>query len=168
MNIHKSLKIVEVLVVSREFKKWNFLPRDIPCSKFKIWHIPDFVWMSQMIKGTFLSFSLITDEWIWMNIYSWTSTLLKDFREPLLSFKLIHFRNFFYYRIENNWSFRNRILSRVAPLRTNLISFVSLGITWIPRSSKLSIYFEVVLLKSFLEHFELCFYYKYLRSYEVI
>ena len=31
-----------------------------------------------------------------------TLMLLKDFREPLFSFELIHFRNFFCYRIENS------------------------------------------------------------------
>ena len=43
---------------------------------------------------------------------------LKDFREPLLSFEFMHFRNSFCYRIENNWSFKYKILSRAGPLGT--------------------------------------------------
>ena len=38
------------------------------------------------------------NEYKW--IYDWTLMLLKDFREPLLSFELIYFRNFFCYKIE--------------------------------------------------------------------
>ena len=54
--------------------------------------------------------------------------LLKDFREPLLSFQLIYFRNFFCYRTENSLGFRYKILGHVSPLRKNLNFFVSLGI----------------------------------------
>ena len=39
------------------------------------------------------------NEYEW--IHDWTSMLLKDNRELLLSFELIYFRNSFCYRIEN-------------------------------------------------------------------
>ena len=70
--------------------------------------------------------------------------LLKDFREPLLSFELMHFRNSFCYRIENNRSFKYRILSGVGPLGINHIFFVSPGIAEILTFPKLSIHFEIV------------------------
>ena len=54
--------------------------------------------------------------------------LLKDFREPLLSFKLIYFENSFCYRIENSLGFMYKILGYVGPLGETLIFFVSLGI----------------------------------------
>ena len=122
-------------------KKWTFAPRDLPFSKLQIWnlkiYIPHFVWKSRMIiKGIFLSFSLIT-EWMNMNEYMIkTFMLLKDFREPFLSFELTYFRNSFCYRIENNWSLKYKIFSRVGPLGTNLILFVSFGIAEISRLFK--------------------------------
>ena len=55
--------------------------------------------------------------------------LLKDFREPLLSFELIYFRNSFCYRIGNNYlAFMYKILGDVVPLGENLNFFVSFGI----------------------------------------
>ena len=92
---------------------------------------------------------------------------LKDFREPLLSFELIYFRNSLYYRIENSSGFRYNILGHVGPLGKNLKKIFSLGIAEILGFSELSVYTEVVLLKTFPQHFELCLYYKYWRSYEV-
>ena len=53
--------------------------------------------------------------------------LLKDFREPLLSFELIYFRNFFCYRIENSLGFKNKILGNVGPLGKNLNFLSPLG-----------------------------------------
>ena len=47
-----------------------------------------------------------------MNEYM-TELLLKDFREPLLSFELICFRNSFCYRIENSCGFGYKILGYV-------------------------------------------------------
>ena len=95
--------------------------------------------------------------------------LLKDFREPLLSFELIYFSNSFCYRIENSWSFRYKILGQVGPLGKNLNFFVSIEIAEILGFSELSVYYtEVVLLKAFPQHFELCLYCKYWRSYEVL
>ena len=61
--------------------------------------------------------------------------LLRDFREPSLSFKLMHFRSSFCYRVENNWSFKYKKFSRVGPLGTNLIFFISPGIAEISGSS---------------------------------
>ena len=54
--------------------------------------------------------------------------LLKGFKEPLLSFELICFRNPFCYRIENSSGFRHKILGHVGSLVKNLNFFVSLGI----------------------------------------
>ena len=75
--------------------------------------------------------------------------LLKDFREPLLSFELIYFRNSFCYRIEN------KILGHVGPLGKNLNFLSPLGLP------EFSIYTEVLLLKTFPQHFELCLYCNY-------
>ena len=86
----------------------------------------------------------------------------------LLSFELIHFRYSFCYKIENNLSFQCKILSHVVSLGTNLIFLVSLGIAEISIFSKLSVYSEVVLLKTFLQHIELRFCCKYSRTYEVL
>ena len=80
--------------------------------------------------------------------------VLKKFREPLLSFKSIHFRNSFCYRIENNSSFEYKILGRVGPLGANLIFFC---LSWDCWNFKFSVSFEVVQLKTFLQHLELCF-----------
>ena len=46
--------------------------------------------------------------------------LLKDFREPLISFEWIYLTNFFCYRIENSWGFTYKILGHVGPLGENL------------------------------------------------
>ena len=46
--------------------------------------------------------------------------LLKDFRELLLYFEFIYFRNSFCYRIKNSWSFRCKILGHVGHLGGNL------------------------------------------------
>ena len=43
--------------------------------------------------------------------------------------------------------------------------FKSVGITKISRNPRLSIYINVVLLINFSERFELCFYFKYSRTY---
>ena len=85
--------------------------------------------------------------------------LLKDSREPLLSFELIYFRNSFCYRIENSRGFRYKILGHVGPLEKNLNCFVSLGIAEFLGFSELSVYTEVVLLKTFLQHFEVMEFY---------
>ena len=53
--------------------------------------------------------------------------LLKDFREPLLSFELMYFRNSFCYRKENSRGFRYKILGHVGPLGKNLIFLSPLG-----------------------------------------
>ena len=87
--------------------------------------------------------------------------LLKDFREPFLSFELIYFRNSFCYRIQNSSSFRCKSLSHVGSLGKNLTLFASLGIAEILVFYEFSIYTEVVLLKTFLQHFELRLYRKY-------
>ena len=65
--------------------------------------------------------------------------LLKDFREPLLSFELIYFRNSFCYKTENSWG-----LSPLGSLKF-----------W-----DFTVYTEVVPVKNFLQHFELCLYCK--------
>ena len=53
--------------------------------------------------------------------------LLKDFREPLLSFELIYFRNSFFYITENSRSCRYKILGHVGPLGENLNFLSPLG-----------------------------------------
>ena len=80
---------------------------------------------------------------------------LRDFREPLLSFEFIYFRNSFCYTIDN--SFKYRILGHVGLLRENLTVSVSLGIAEILGFSELSIYIEVFPLKTFLQQLELCY-----------
>ena len=136
--------------------------------KTKCAPLPHLVWKSQTIIGTFLWFSLIR-EWMNLNeyiIYDWTLMLLKDFREPLLSFELIYFRISFCCRIDNSWGFRYKILGHVGPLGKNFHFFVSLGIAEILGSPGLSVYTEIVLLKTFPQHFELCLCCKYRRSYK--
>ena len=176
------MRVLEIGVVPRELKKVNFPPKrptTLIISDMKLWNLlfektkcvsllPYFVWKSQTIKGTF--FVIFThqrmNEYEW--IYDWTLILLKDFREPLLSFELIYFRNSFCYRIENSRGFRYKILDHVGPLGKNFNFFVSLGITEILGFSELSVYTEVVLLKTFPQHFELCLYCKYWGSYGVL
>ena len=86
---------------------------------------------------------------------------LKDFREPLLSFELIYFRNSFCYMIENSRGVRYKILGHLGPLGKNLNFFTSLGIAEILEFSELSVNTEVVLFKTFPQHLELCLYCKY-------
>ena len=104
-------------------KPWNLLF----WKKLSVSLLPHFMWKSQTIKGTFLSFSLIR-EWMNMNEYEWicdwTLMLLKDFKEPLLSFELIYLTNFFCHRIENIWGFRYKILGHGGPLGKNLIFYL--------------------------------------------
>ena len=180
--INRTLRLLEILVVPRELKKVNLFSQETYHSqnfryetlkspllkKLSVSLLPRFVWRSQTIKGTFLSFFTHQrmNEYEW--IYDWTLMFLKDSREPLLSFELIYFRNSFCYTIENSWGFRYKILGHVGPLEKNLNVFVSLGIAWIFKFCELSVYTEVVLLKTFPQHFELCLYCKYWRSYEVL
>ena len=49
--------------------------------------------------------------------------LLKDFREPLLSFELIYFRN----PLENSCGFRYKTLGHVGPLGKDLNFLSALG-----------------------------------------
>ena len=92
-----------------------------------------------------------------------------DAFEPLLSFELIYFRNSFCYRMENSWSFRNKILGHVAigPLRKNLNFLSPLG------SLKFTIFWAFNLCwscpaQNLSQQFELCLYCKYWRSCEVL
>ena len=122
-----------------------------------VYLLSHFVWKLQTIKGTFLSFSLIR-EWMNMNEYMielwcfWST----DFREPLLSFEFIYFRNSFCYRIENGWGFRHKILGHVGLLGKTL-KFCLPWDRWNFR-----------IFKTFPKHFELCLSCKYWRSYEVL
>ena len=75
-----------------------------------------------MINGTFLSFSLITDEY--ERKYD-LNMLLKDFRESLLSFELMHSEIPF---VIEQTSFKYKILSLVGPLGTNLTFLSPLGL----------------------------------------
>ena len=87
--------------------------------------------------------------------------LLKDFREPLLSFEWIYFRNSFCYRIENSWGYKYKMLCHLGPLGENLNFLVSFGIAEIFAFPEFSVYSELVLLLTFPQHFELCLYCKY-------
>ena len=60
------------------------------------------------------------------------------------------------------------ILRVVDLLGEKFTFFNSLGTTRISRSLRLSVYINVVLLMNFQEQFELCFHFKYLRSYKVL
>ena len=89
-------------------KKWTFLPRDLPLSKFQIWNLEissfeknyvcpyhlisceSHVWKSQMIKGTFIHFHSSENEWIWMNIWL-NFDAFEGLREQLFSFELAYF-----------------------------------------------------------------------------
>ena len=119
--------------------------------------LPYFVWKSQTIKGTFLSFS-ISREWIDVNEYMielWCFWRTSESHPSLSSWYNV--RNSFCYRIENSWCFMYKILGHTGPLgKKNLNFFVSLGITETWGLSELSVYTEVVLLKTFTQHFELC------------
>ena len=64
--------------------------------------------------------------------------------------------------------FISEILRVVSLLREKFTFFNSLGTTKISRSLRLSVYINVVLLINFPEQFELCFYFKYSRSYKVL
>ena len=75
--------------------------------------------------------------------------LLKYFREPLLSFELIYFRNSVCYRMENSCSFRYKILGHVGPLGKNLNFFVSLGIAEIHNFLSCQFILKLYYLKPF-------------------
>ena len=90
-------------------------------------------------------------EWI----YDWTLMLLKDVRERLVFFELIHLRNSFCYRIENSWGFRYKTFGSRRSLGEKPYLFVFLGITEISGFSELSVYnTEVLLLKTFLNNLD--------------
>ena len=62
-----------------------------------------------------------------------------------------------------------KILRMVSLLREEVHFFNNfLGTTKISTIFELSVYMHVVLLTNFTEHFELCFYFKYSRSYGVL
>ena len=83
--------------------------------------------------------------------------LLKDFREPLLSFELIYFRNSFCYKTENSCGFRYKILGHVGSLGKILNILSPLGSL---KFWDFTVYTEVIPVKNFLQHFELCLYCK--------
>ena len=62
----------------------------------------------------------------------------------------------------------SEILRDVGLLREKFTFFNSLGTTKISRGLKLSVYINVVRMINFTEQFELCFYFKYSRSYIVL
>ena len=81
--------------------------------------------------------------------------LLKDVRERLVFFELIHLRNSFCYRIENSWGFRYKNFGSRRSLGEKPYLFVFLGITEISGFSELSVYnTEVLLLKTFLNNLD--------------
>ena len=64
--------------------------------------------------------------------------------------------------------FVSEILRVVGLLGEKYFFFNSLGTPKISRNLRLAVYINVVLLINFPEQFELCFYFKYLRSYKVL
>ena len=64
--------------------------------------------------------------------------------------------------------FISEMLRVVSLLGETFTFFNSLGKTKISRSLRLSVYINFVLLINFPEQFELCFYFKYSRSYKVL
>ena len=136
MNKHKKIENCWI-VCPKGDKKRNFLSWVLPFSKFHIWwnleissfekknlsvsHRSHFVWKSWMIKGTFYHFHSSQNDW--------TSMLLNGhYLQSLFSFQLIHFRNSFCYRTENNWILNVKILIRVRPLGINLTFSSPLGL----------------------------------------
>ena len=67
----------------------------------------------------------------------------------------------YYVLIENSSGFRHKTFGHVGPLGKDLNVLVSLGIAEMLGFSELSVYTEVALLKTFPQHFELCFHCKY-------
>ena len=102
------------------------------------------------LKVHFCHFQSLENEWIWMNIWL-NFDAFDGLHRAIAFFELIYFRNSFCYRIENSWGSRYESLGHVGPLRKNLNLFVSLGIAEFVGFSELSIYNDVVLLKSFLQ-----------------
>ena len=131
-----------------DMKLWNLLWWK---KKLSVSLLTHFVWKSQTIEGTFLSFSFITE---WMK--------LKEYMNEVW---------WFWRALESHCSLWNWYLSEVSVVIDSRIFevlkikfwtmyvpwgevslFVSLEIPEILRFSELSIYTEVVLLKSFLQH----------------
>ena len=100
----ESLRLLEILVVSRELKKVNFSSKrstTLKISDMKPWNLllkklsvsllPHFVWTSKTIKGTFLSFLLIR-EWMNMNKYVielWCSWRTSDSYDSLSNWYIL-------------------------------------------------------------------------------
>ena len=94
-----------------DMKPWNLLfwkKLSVPVTSFRVKVTNDWRYIFVILAHQKMN------EYEW--IYDWTLMLLKDFREPLLSFELIYFRNSFCYRIGNSWGFRYKILGQVGPL----------------------------------------------------
>ena len=101
---------------------------------------------------------------VWSNFYAFKTTLYSHYSRSSCYISEVPFA------IEQRTTeiLNVKILIRVRPLGINLTFFVSLGIAEISRLSKFSVYSEVVILKTFSQHLELCFYRKYSRSYEAL
>ena len=123
-------KIVEIWLSEGSWKK-NFSPKRLTVLKisdmepwnlfWKNWVCPTYLISCESHKWFTVPFRHFQRMTEYESKYDWTFMLLKDFREILLSFELMHFRNSFCSRIENNWSFKYKILRRAGPLGTNLI-----------------------------------------------
>ena len=92
-----------------------------------------------------------------MYLQSFVTFMWNEVRETHLVFQKRRFQGF-----------KSEILRVVGLLGENFIFLNSHEKTKISRSLKLSVYFNVVLLINFSEQFELCFYFKYSRSYKVV
>ena len=73
-----------------------------------------------------------------------------------------------FYQKRRFQGFISEIFRVVGLLGEKFTFFNSLGTTKISRSLRLSVYINFVLLINFPEQFELCFYFKYSRSYKVL
>ena len=110
----------------------------------------------EWLKVPFTIFShhgMIEYEWIYDRIFMLLNDFILFSHSPLFSFQLMHFRNSFCYRTENNWNFKCQNFESCRPLGDKPHFSSPLGIAEISRLSKFSIYSEIILLKTFTKHF---------------
>ena len=114
-------------------------------------NLPYFEWKPQTIKN-YIGASFMhhrTDEYEWM--LDLTLMLLVGFRESLFSFKT-YFRGLFCYRTALNWSLEYPILYLLGPIGKNVTFCVPLGTAEFSIICELSIYPQIALLRTLLDH----------------
>ena len=162
MNINRKPENSKSFVCPKGFEKVNFSHKRLSLPKFQIWNLEISFFFEKTksvpptsfrVKATvhwmhvFVNFTYHTmNKYQWK--YQWTLIRLEDFREPLLSFQQIHFRNYFCYRIVTNWNSKYDILSPVDPLRKNLTFSSPSWDSWNYRNVETSVNIQVVLLKN--------------------